>query len=378
MRYLRLPLHLCLFLAAVCGTQALAAPAQDDFSAVARDVGPFVSAIVFNAADRSFSQPLSVTVGELSMRVEFAEHQPCPSHGLLEWEEQATLSRSGGLCKVATLVASAPGHPDFRQVIAALGGGGKGTLSDLNLSFYYLEQGAVLPQVLLSGFTGGTRCCLVSAIVGAGDAGQWYAVQLPEQNGFGPPSVVDVAHDGGRQFIFPDKRFDAVFASYDFSVGPDVIYEYAQGKLNVITRQPRFRPYMALSVRAMPGEEDVPAPRSREVNGYLAGYVATSANAGQLQAGWRSMLARYNPQSPYLLKWCTLDKSAWGKGRTACPAPYVRTVPYPQQLALFLLQTGYITHAQCVALGYDPEKIQHEQDAIRAAATAHWHAIHPG
>jgi hypothetical protein len=90
------------------------------------------------------------------------------------------------------------------------------------------------------------------------------------------------------------------------------------------------------------------------------------------------MLARYNPQSPYLLKWCTLDKSAWGQGRTACPAPYVRTVPYPQQLALFLLQTGYITHAQCVALGYDPEKIQHEQDAIRAATTAHWHATHPG
>ncbi|MFH7812886.1 MULTISPECIES: thylakoid lumen protein [Acetobacter] len=376
MRYLRLPLHLYLLLAVACGTQALAAPAQEDFSAVAQDVAPFVSANVFNAADRSFSQPLSVTVGELSVRVELAERQPCPSHGLLEGEQQATLLRSGGLCKVATLVASAPGHPDFRQVIAALGGGGKGTLSDLNLSFYYLEQGEVLPQVILSGFTGGTRCCLVSAIVGAGDAGQWYAVQLPEQNGFGPPSVVDVAHDGGRQFIFPDKRFDAVFAAYDFSVGPDVIYEYAQGKLNVITRQPRFRPYMALSVRAMPGEEDVPAPRSREVNGYLAGYVATSANAGQLQAGWRSMLARYNPQSPYLPKWCTLDKSAWGKGRMACPAPYVRTVPYPQQLALFLLQTGYITHAQCVALGYDPEKIQHEQDAIRTAATAHWHATH--
>lgn len=65
MRYLKLPLHLCLFLAAVCGTQALAAPAQDDFSAVARDVGPFASAIVFNAADRSFSQcypPLGMEV----------------------------------------------------------------------------------------------------------------------------------------------------------------------------------------------------------------------------------------------------------------------------------------------------------------------------
>lgn len=377
MRYFRVSVHLCLLLVTFGSVQALAAPTEDDLSAIAQDVAPFVTATVFNAGDRSFSQPLGVTVGALSVRVDIAERQPCPTHGLLEGEE-ATPLRSGELCKVATLVASAPDHPDFRQVIASLGGGGKGTLADLKLSFYYLEQGAVQPQVILSGSTGGTRCCLVSAIVGAGDAGQWYAVQLPKQNGFGPPSVVDIAHDGGRQFIFPDKRFDAVFASHGGSALPDVIYEYAQGKLNIITTQPRFRPYMALSVRILPTEEDVPAPKSREVNGYLAGYVATGALAKELQATWRYMLARYSPQSPYLAKWCTLDKSAWDKGQTACPRRYVRTVPYPQQLALFLLQTGYITHAQCVALGYDPEKIQSRQDAIRAATTAHWHATHPG
>ena len=71
-----------------------------------------------------------------------------------------------------------------------------------------------------------------------------------------------------------------------------------------------------------------------------------------------------------------MDPSVQVGGR-ACPAQYTRIVPYPQMLALFLLKTGYITHAQCVALGYDPDRIQAAQAALRNASTAQWRAAHP-
>lgn len=63
MRYFRVSVHLCLLLVTFGSVQALAAPTEDDLSAIAQDVAPFVTATVFNAGDRSFSQPLGVTVG---------------------------------------------------------------------------------------------------------------------------------------------------------------------------------------------------------------------------------------------------------------------------------------------------------------------------
>lgn len=339
-------------------------------------VSPVVSATVFDASEQTGTQPMAVRVGELSVKMEVAEHQACSPHGLLMSEEDPTPLEPGQTCTLATLVMQAPEHPEFRQLIGSLATEDGGALRNLFFALYNLEAGQSGLQVVLSGFTGGAHCCMASAIVGAGPAGQWAAVKLPLQNGAGMPTIVDIHNDGGRQILFSDEQFDYTFASHAGSVLPDVIYEYAQGRLNTVTTQPRFRSYLEHQLKQMAADmPDVGA----EINGALAAYVATSANMGQLQAGWRFMLKRYD-HAPFMEEtWCMLDNAVLGHAPYggACPTQYTRTVPYPQKLALFLLHTGYITHAQCVALGYGPDKIKRDQAAIQAATTARWYAAHP-
>lgn len=373
-------LGLCgVVLAMAAGTSASAAARwQADDPHMPAPVRALATAVVFDRFNHLQPRPMLLKFADVSVQVEVAERQPCPARGIL-MEDEAPPPEQGQLCTVATLVEQAPNHPEFRQVIASLVRGDNGALTTLHLALYQLEPGGALPQLLLSGYTGGAHCCAVSALVGADGTGQWHVSELPSQDGDSVPGVVDINHDGGRQFVFSDQRFNYRFAPYVWSVMPLVIYEYAQGQIKTVTTQPAYRPFLTAYFRHDFASGAITSFAQGEVNGFLAAYVANSANLGQLQAGWNYMLRRYNRSMEQMdMTWCALDKSVWGQGVTACPAPYVHLVPYPQQLALFLLQSGYITHAQCVALGYDPEKIQQEQDAIRAADTARWHATHPG
>ncbi|MFT9417507.1 thylakoid lumen protein [Acetobacter sp.] len=376
-----LPLGLCgVLLATVASTTAPAATrVRVEDQRDPAPVRPLASALVFDRFGRIKPRSMELKFTDVSVRVEVAEHQPCPTRGILmDNEEEGTSPGQEQFCTVATLVAQTPNHPEFRQVIASLLTGDNGALDTLNLALYQMEAGDGPPQLLLFGYTGGAHCCTVSTLVGADRTGAWHVSALPPQDGDGASGVVDIKQDDGRQLIFQDERFNYRFESSVWSVRPIVIYEYTQGQLRNVTTQPAYRSFLRAYFRHDFVSDNISAFDHGAVNGFLAAYVANSANLGQLQAGWQFMLRHYNRKTDNTgVVWCALDKSVWSPaGQEDCPAPYVRTVPYPQQLALFLLQTGYITHAQCVTLGYDPEKIQQAQEQVIARTTARWKAAH--
>lgn len=342
-------------------------------------VPPLARALVFDRSHQPTPQPVALKVEGMSVLVEVAARQLCPDKAILMAEQDTPPAPPEQSCTVATLVVHAPGHPVFRQAIASLITGDEGgMLGTLRLSLYHLDRSGGPLQIVLSGYTMGAHCCTVSAIVGLDGAGQWAITPLPQQDGDSPPDVVDINHDGGRQFVLKDQRFNYVFAPYAWSVLPLVVYDYTQAKLRTATTQPAYAAFLRAYFRhGFPAFKAPPPSDRRGVNAFLAAYVANSANLGQLRTGWTYMLHWYDRHAADLDTWCALDPSVQ-VGGSACPAQYTRIVPYPQMLALFLLKTGYITHAQCVALGYDPDRIQAAQAALRDASTAQWRAAHPG
>lgn len=355
----------------------LARPTPD--AQALQSVRPLARVRIFDRANAVAPQPVTLKVEDLAVQVEVAGKQPCPVHGILMGDEEPATAPPTQHCTVATLVAQTPGRPVFRQVIASLITGDEGgMLASLQLALYHLDTSKGPPQILVSGYTMGAHCCTVSAIVGSNPAGQWVVTPLVTQDGDGTPGVVDINHDGGRQFVLWDQRFNYVFAPYVWSVLPLVINDYAQGSLRTVTTVPAYAPFLRAYFRqGFPSFRAPPPPERKVVNGFLAAYVANSANLGQLAAGWTYMLHWYDRHTSDLDTWCALDPSVQAGGITGCPARYVRTIPYPQKLALFLLKTGYITPAQCAALGYDPARIQVRQAATRAANTVQWRAAHP-
>lgn len=343
-------------------------------------VPPLARAVIFDRIANQPPRPVALEVEGMSVLVQVAPQQPCPGKGILMEGQDPAPPEPEPACTVATLEVQAPGHPTFRQTIASLiVGEGGGALGTLNLYVYQLDRSGGPLEVLLSGYTMGAHCCTVSAIVGLDGAGQWRVTPLPAQDGDGLPVVLDINHDGRRQFVLSDQQFNYVFASYAWSVLPVVIYDYASGVLRNVTTQPAYAPFLRAGFRRdFPAFRAPPPPDRKDINGFLAAYVANSANLGQLRLGWMYMRHWYDRRADTGQTWCALDPSVRGGDASSCPAPYVRKVDYPQALALFLLQTGYITHAQSVALGYDPEKIQRAQAAERAATTARWRAAHPG
>ncbi|MFT8418834.1 MAG: thylakoid lumen protein [Acetobacter sp.] len=343
-------------------------------------VPPLARALVFDRSHQPTPQPVALKVEDMSVLVEVAARQPCPDKAILMEPQDSPPAPAEQGCTVATLVVHAPGHSVFRQAIASLIMGDEGGMvSTLRLSLYHLDRSGGPLQIVVSGYTMGAHCCTVAAIVGLDGAGQWAVTHLPEQDGDAPPTVVDINHDGGRQFVLKDQRFNYVFASYVWSVLPIVVYDYAHAQLRTVTTQPDYASFLLAYFRqGFPAFKAPPPPDRKGVNAFLAAYVANSANLGRFRAGWTYMLHWYDRSADDDQTWCALDPSVQDGGVSSCPTAYVRKTAYPQKLALFLLQTGYITHAQCVAVGYDPEKIQIGQDAIRAANTAHWRAAHPG
>lgn len=342
-----------------------------------RPVPPLATAQVQGDDLHAKAQPVDISALGLQAAVKVADNQPCPVNSLLLGKDENPTA--GQTCRVATLEVHAPEHPVFIQTLGSLMAEDSGGLMDLHLSLYQLApngQKNALPQVVVSGYTGGAHCCQAAAIVEAAPQGQWRVLSLPAQNGGGEPIVQDIARDGTRQLVYTDERFDYAFASHAGSAMPVVLYQYQDGQLQNVTAQPRFAAYL----RNQLAQDSAQWRKTgvTEVNGYLAAYVATSANIGELNAGWRYMMARYDTHSDFAETWCALDKAAWpqNKDGASCPKQFVKTVPFPQTLAQSLVQWGYITPQQSAALGYDIDKIRQNQQQVIATTTKAWRAAH--
>jgi hypothetical protein len=111
-----------------------------------------------------------------------------------------------------------------------------------------------------------------------------------------------------------------------------------------------------------------------EPNGYLAGWVAQKATIGQLQDAWTTMLSAYDHDLASATTICAIDEGTLPKKtndfQPACPSDQEIRVPFPEALALFLVDLGYITKEQSKQLGFDVDAIHAQRAVAMNLATA--------
>ena len=91
-------------------------------------------------------------------------------------------------------------------------------------------------EVVLDLFTGGARCCLLSLVF------RWDGTTyVPTQHDWGDPAyrLRDVDGDGRPEFVSGDPRFSYAFSSYARSAHPLVIWRFAAGRFEDVTRSHR-------------------------------------------------------------------------------------------------------------------------------------------
>lgn len=214
--------------------------------------------------------------------------------------------------------------------------GGPGLASLLQL--VELDRGNANPEVLLSSFTGGAHCCNDTRVLTSDrDGRRWQLVTLGPFDG-GEQPATDPLGTGTFLVEGVDNRFLYQFSSYAGSVAPPRFWQLQGSRFVDVTHQPPFVPLHRRRLQALATWFRQPAGEG-EVNGFLAGYVATAALVGEFPAAWQQLLARYDRQSDWGLRRCPAGYNDQGQ----CRAPELVYPTFPSALAAFLVETGYLT-----------------------------------
>ncbi|MFT8611971.1 MAG: superinfection immunity protein [Gluconobacter oxydans] len=259
-------------------------------------------------------------------------------------------------CSMAFLTLSQPGNTHSRPASFPLTpyGTEDDGMAQLKMSLRHLDASSPFPQVMVSAYTGGAHCCSLTSIFDLspdGSSGRsWQHLELEAMDGDGEPDVVDIAGNGQQEILTFDQSFLYAFASHAGSEAPVVIARYHDGVLENVTRDPAYRDYLTKDL----------ADRRRnwiksgrfEPNGFLAYEVATMANMGRFEEGWRDMLAhaQSTKESGFGLSACDLKPPAEKQNGHACSAKEKELLPFPQALSLFLVRAGYITPEQIASV----------------------------
>ena len=237
------------------------------------------------------------------------------------------------------------------------------------VSIRRLDPTTGLPQVVFTGYTGGAHCCFITAILTTDAEGRWHGAHVPDDDsdsGFG----FITAGDGSAALVEQDSSFAYEFSGYPGSLMPTRIYTLKGLDLHDATRD---RPYGEFLSRELGGMEIFMKKNwsSDEVNGFLAGWVAEKSLVGQFDDAWRTMLANYDHDGDQGPTECRVDERVWPVVDRArmCPDDQSYAAPFPESLAIFLVQHGYITNDQAASVGLDVEKILADRKAAVETAT---------
>ncbi len=193
------------------------------------------------------------------------------------------------------------------------------------------------PEVVFATFSGGAHCCnVVQIAVSSKDGKSWSRVDGGMYDG-DVRGAEDADGDGRYELVNRDNRFLYAFSSYAGSLAPTQIQRLQNGALVNVTRKASFRPRLLQeheNIRRLMGD----VARAQEKNGFLAGYVAQSALIGDGAQAWNFMLRHYDRKATEGLVNCTAGYDDQGK----CKAAEVRFKDFPQALAAFLRQSGYL------------------------------------
>jgi S1-C subfamily serine protease len=190
-------------------------------------------------------------------------------------------------------------------------------------------------QVVTSFYTGGAHCCTITHILTQNDTGLWIAIDTGSLDGDGY-EFEDVVGDGAAELITVDSSFFYAFASYADSYAPPQVFRVAGGALHNITKDPSVRPFIERELRAIEaaGAKDASLWSN---NGFLAGWVATEALLGDVEAAWSRMLTSYDRNPPFPLEECVIIALSMDR----CPSDKIRQVSFPQALRKHFLLRDY-------------------------------------
>lgn len=304
--------------------------------------------------DRTY---LDVAASGLKASIDLRQLPDCQGETLLD---EGDSSRRGA-CRMAVLRLEDTTHPastpyEIRLTPYSADGS---DARDLQLDLRRLDAKAALPQAIVSVFTGGAHCCTLLSILGRTPEGaNWTHTATPELSGEGPPLFTDVDGDGTPEIVTQDESFLYVFASHAGSWPPAIIYRYSGGRLIDVTRDAASRPWLETDLKRNEGFWQK-EQSGNEPNGFLAYYVATKAELGQLSQAWDYMKAHQSHEEDpaFSVSLCTLI----GRQDALCTQDERAPLPFPQGLAGFLVSRSYVTGDEMLKVAPDAEA------AIRAA-----------
>lgn len=177
-------------------------------------------------------------------------------------------------------VIAAIRYPGFQPMLIELEAAPSGYSRGIGIG--KLSASDQAPSVIFQSFSGGAHCC--STIVAAVPAGGKYRkVELGTWDGEGISEFPrDVDGDGNADFLMSDGTFNYAFSSYAGSWAPPQVKNIYRGQVVDVSAQPEFRAlFEDFSRRTQVACADRSNP---DRNGACAGYVASEARLGKLEA----------------------------------------------------------------------------------------------
>lgn len=197
------------------------------------------------------------------------------------------------------------------------------------------NRAGAVPVIMLQSFSGGAHCCNHVQLAGFSQ-GKLKVVDLGSWDGDEISLPTDISGDGVADFVMRDDRFLYAFASYAQSYAPPLVFNVVNGKVNDVSRSPKFR-QLYVDEMSKAGQACEPG-NGADANGACPSFVAAAARAGKLDDAWSQMLSAYDPN----VDW-TLPAGCLVSDRNGCPAGLQITYKsYPEALQAFLVKAGYI------------------------------------
>lgn len=198
------------------------------------------------------------------------------------------------------------------------------------------------PEVIFSQYSGGAHCCaIVNIFTQNPETNAWETVNVGAFDG-GPVPVADPDGNGIYEYVTSDNRFLYRYSSYAGSFPPVQVWQLEGLRVRDVSQEARFFPLHRERLQAMWESIQNAATEGYEVNGMLAGYVATKAILGETQAGWNLMLNRYDRTSDWGLEECRGNFDDQGN----CAGGLLTYDSFPAALKEFLEATNYLTRAE--------------------------------
>ena len=187
------------------------------------------------------------------------------------------------------------------------------------------------PVAVLSAFTGGMHCCVVTTLASEQADGGWAVAQGRMLDG-DAYDYEDADGDGTFELTSFDNSFLYAFSSYNGSYSPPRVSKLIEGRLVDVTRLPPYRPFLRRSVQALEfGRSD----EQWRWPGFLGGWVAAKSLLGEGREAWARMEALAPEFGTLGLELCP-DGSEEG-----CDDDQKRKLSFRAALARHLAQNGY-------------------------------------